>query len=311
MHFDLVECCARTLRGVAALGLALIALNLVNSSSCYATSLSHGTYVVGIQVVESAGPIKVRDEYVGVANNGLPTIEIYEKFLQRGDQRRYWSDVVLKVKVRHRQHDWPSYDWPSYEWPSYDDHGYFDDFFDWGNNEDDWWGNNDDDWWSQDGQDGSDPNFWDKDVVIGVDKFVKNRTDSHWNEFRIELGEGIGQELTLPGYSHGPYFVSDPMAKETTSFYEEPPGRDYPRSDYLQWEAGGRRHPGQGYGDRAGFWFGVKIPKEKFEPVPDHEGYWEAYVTVRQHTGVPEPQSLVLLLVGAVASFTCRKRMLR
>ena len=307
MHFAFVECCARTLRGVATLGLALFALDLVDSSSCDATSLSHGTYVVDIQVVESAGPIKVRDEYVGVANNGLPTIEIYEKFFQRGDQRRFWSDVVLKVKVRDRHNG-------HYDWPSYDGHGFFDDIFDIFD-----WGNKEDDRWSQDGQngsdpnsqDGSDPNFWDKDVIIGIDKFVKNRTDVDWHDFRIELGTGIGPDLVPSMYSDGLYFVSDPMAKETTSFYENPPERDYPHSEFLQWNADGESHPGQGYNDRAAFWFGVNIPKRMFRPDPNHEGYWQAYVTLRQHTGLPEPQSLVLLLIGAVVSFTFRKRMLR
>ena len=294
MHLINVECCARILRRVATLGLALFALDLVESSTCDATSLSHGSYVVDIRVIESAGPIRVDSQYTGVAGNGLPTVEIYEKFRQRGDARRYWADVELKVKVR-APHSGDGHD----DGSIFDGiHGIFDDILDLFSHD-----NQTDESWIG-GE--SDPNVWDKEVVIGIDKFVKNRTEVDWRSFRIELGTGVGDSFVPSHGADGLYIVSDPMAKETTSFYVDPPARDFPGSDYLHWSTNGQDHPGQGYDDRAGFWFGVNIPPQMFEVDPYHDGYWRARFTLRQHTGVPEPTTAMLLLVGATTGLLRR-----
>ncbi len=299
MYFRFTGCCARILRGVATLGLALFALNLVESSVCHATSLSHGSYVIDIQVVNSAGPIRVGDQYTGVANNGLPTIEIYEKFTQPGNEQRFWADVELQVKVRSRYGDDDHHDGSFFD----DIHDIFDNIlnlFPWNNEEEDNWS-----------QGGEGPGDWQDDVVIGIDKFVKNRTGVDWRGFRIELGTGIGDGFVPSGAQDDLYIVSDPMAKETTSFYDDPPGRNFPGSDYLQWTSDGVSRFGQSDGDRAGFWFGVHIPQDMFEPSSRDHGCWNARFTLRQHTGMPEPTTGVLLLTATMMSFLSRKTKLR
>jgi hypothetical protein len=308
MHFAFTDRCARTSRVAAVLGLALIALHLVNPSICYATTLSHGSYSIDIEVIDYAGPVEVSDQYTGVASNGLPTIEIYEKFYQTGNEQRYWSDVELRVKVRPYDNGGGSGDGSGSDNPItsiFDNiHNIFDDInnvFNWGNQ-----GEDDCD------SGGADPNGWQEDVVIGIDKFVKNRTDNDWDRFRIVLGTGIGNQFVPSDSLDSLYIVSDPMAKETANFYNEPPQRDFPDSDYLQWNADGNSHTGQGYRDRAGFWFGINVPQEMF--VLDPNGCdFTAQFTLRQHTGtgVPEPTTLVLLMAGTVIGSlrrkTCRK----
>ena len=276
----------------------MFVLDLIDSSVADATSLSHGSYAIDIQVVESVGPIRVRDEFTGSANNGLPTIEIHEKFSQPGNDQRFWADVELKVTVRAHQGDSDNPITSIFD----NIHDIFDDITNIFN-----WGSQDEDWSSE----GETPGDWQDDVVIGIDKFVKNRTGVQWGAFRIELGTGIGDGFVPSDAEDSLFIVSDPMAKEVTSFYNDPPGRDFPNSDYLQWTSDGVTRFGQDDGDRAGFWFGVHIPEELFEPDPHDSDYWRARFTLRQHTGVPEPASGLLLVVGSVMGLVLRKRRLR
>ncbi len=296
MHSFCLKCCACVIRGVAALGLILFALSSVDSSVSHATSLSHGSYSIDIEVIDTAGPIWVEDQFTGTASNGLPTIEIHEKFSQPGDDSRFWADVELKVTVR--THDGGDNPIKSI-FDEIDD--IFDKVFNIFN-----WGSQGDDWSTS----GETPDDWQDNVVIGIDKFVKNRTGVEWRDFRIELGTGIGGEFVPSDASDNLYIVSDPMAKEVTSFYNDPPGQDNPISDFLQWTTNGVDRFGQTDGDRAGFWFGVHVPYELFEPDPHDSDYWRARFTLRQHTGVPEPATGVLLLAGSMICLLCRKRKL-
>jgi hypothetical protein len=296
MHLAFTDRRARIARVAAVLGSALIALNLANPLICNATTLSNGSYSIDIEVIDFAGPIEVDDQFVGVASNGLPTIEIYETYYQTGDERRFWSDVELRVTVR--PHDGGS-DNPFTS--IFDNiHDFFDDItniFNWGNQGED-----------SGESGGDDSNGW-PGVVIGIDKFVKNRTDYNWDRFRIELGTGLGNQFVPSDGLDSLYIVDDPMVKETTNFYDDPPLQDLPTSDYLQWNADGNGHPGQGYDDMAGFWFGVNIPEEMFELDSFGGNYSTARFTLRQHTddGLPEPTTLVLLMAGAVVGSLSRK----
>jgi hypothetical protein len=289
--------CARSFHCAAALGLALVGLSLVNPSISGATPLANGSYSIEIQVIDHAGPVEVSDQYTGIASNGLPTIEIYETFYQPGNEPRFWSDVELRVTLCP---DDNGSDNPIIS--MFDDiHNMFDDItnlFNFGNQEN---GN---------GSEGSEP--WQGGLVIGIDKFVRNHTDRDWDHFRIELGTGLGNQFVPSDGLDSLYVVDDPMTKETTAYYNDPPQRDLPNSDYLQWTADGETRFGQSYDDRAGFWFGVNIPEEMFELDPHGGGYLTARFTLRQHTGmVPEPSTLLLLSAGTMFSLLRRKQRLR
>lgn len=274
--------------------------------------MAQGTFSVNVEVVNSAGNIWVNDQFAGTDSHGLPSIEIHEKFHPSDGDTRFWGDVELEVKVRlHDGYGGTNGDNPITS--IFDginnvlDNAF--NIFNWGN-QDSGWG---DGCYSQCVPDGETPDQWHDDVVIGIDKFVKNYTGEPWKSFLIEFGTGTGEDFTALNSSSGPYFVSDPMPKEVTSFYDTYPQQNGPPADYLLWTTDGDGHPGQANGDKAVFWFGVNVPYELFEQDPWDDHKWKARFTLRQHSSnsinpnVPEPATGMLLLAGLMASLLSRK----
>ncbi|MCA9229340.1 MAG: PEP-CTERM sorting domain-containing protein [Planctomycetales bacterium] len=291
------ESCARSLRSATALGLAWCALSLIDYSVAHATFLHHDAPDVQIKVVDHAGPIWVWDHFNRSGEGGLPSINIFEKYHGSDDSPSYWSDVEVQVTVRVEQdHHGNPFDWFN---PFRGSH-------DWG-----WPPGWDWDWCWDDDQWNTDPSP-PEDLQIGVDKFVKNHTGVTWNRFEVKLGTGVGDNFVPSDGQDNLYFTTDPMVKEVTSYYSDPPQQN---EDSLVWLADGGS-PGQENHDVAIFWFGVHIPQELFEPVPHFEGKWRATFTLRQHADVsinpdntiPEPASMLLLLTGAIMSTAGRWR---
>ena len=289
MFFIDRQCCARFLR-VAQLSIIIGgAIALATHSPAHAGTIDSSTSVY-LSVVDKAGPIAVNYDFAGTDSFGLPSLEIYEKF-RNGDDG-LWADVEVKVTIHHRHDDGGGNPFKDI----WDD--IFDDVFGgWG------WGHDDD------YEDPVDPNysFIPEDIVIGVDKFVKNKTGINWENFLIQLGTGVGEDSNYDPFvpstqDDGLYFVSDPMPKEVTSFYDQLNPNNNPTPDNLWWVEGD-----QDPRDRSIFWFGVHVPAEFF--VQDHQDpeYWHARFTVRQHVNVPEPTAVSLGLLGLSTGLLIRR----
>ena len=316
MQLKYGERCARLVRAVAFLVLALGVLSQIDRSVAHATFFSYGSPKVHIKVVDKAGPIRGRSSFTRYGEGGLPTLNIFEKAYSDGD-RSFWADVEVEVKVRLKQNHWDHFKG-----------GLSPDFYKW------WCADHyDDPFFDPDPYDPTPPQP--EGMVIGIDKFVKNKTDSVWPNFRIELGTGLGDEFVPSTDQDGLYFVTDPMAKEVTDNFLNPP---FQTDDKLQWNApsmpplppttgppSGGNPPGQQPGETSIYWFGVHVPAEFFEkPSQPHkksfwhynrkDGYWRARFTLRQHADVPidpdiivpEPSSVILAMFGIVGVYSSR-----
>ena len=298
MNISHGEICARRICAAFLAGLVCCALTFAMHPSAHAGSLNTS---VKLQVVDYEGPIWLDYEFVGTDSHGLPSLEIYEKWHGRDQGPRYWADVEVKVTVRHKQ--------PRYG-HDYGDLGdsfksFYEDmvnkYFPWRN------GGSGNDHEEVDPNYGVDPPYTPEDVVVGIDKFAKNKTPTHWYDFLMVLGTGLGDDFEPSHGQDGLYFVADPMPKELKHFYKNPPESGGPESDYLHWFADGENYPGQGYKDRSAFWFGINVPADLFYPDQHDSSYWHARFTIRQHTGIPEPTSIALGLLGATALLARRR----
>lgn len=322
MYTSYEESCARRFGRAAMLAWACCAL------SCATNSVAHATFLhpshepsVDIRVVDKAGPIWVSDSFVREDQFGLPSLRIYETFKDYGQVGPLWADVEVKVSVRHgSSHSGFPFDipfWPDWGWVSNGSDGASSASL-WGGSDSGgsgWgWGGWDDWGWGHDDPP-ADPNFSPQSLVAGIDKFVKNGTSSHWNNFRIGLGTGIGDNYVPSGPGDGLYVVTDPEPKEVTSFYGDLFPSQGPESsseleiDELEWFADGSNNPGQAPWDKSTFWFGVHIPDHMFYQDSYDPDVWHAKFTIRQHTdnGIPEPATGVTLLMGSLAVLLRRR----
>lgn len=297
--------CAR-LRRLGATSLALLLLLGLDCSQSFATFIDFdflfgSSSAVSIRVVDTAGPIDVDDDFTGTASNGLPTIEIHEKLFQPnqgGTETVLWSDVEIEICL-DKGSDGSVID--KIDDAIDDIKDLIDKFFgSWGNN------NNNQ---TQQNYGPEEENDWENGVEIGIDKFVTNKAGILIPAYRIVLGTGIGDDFVPSSPDDDLYFLSDPMPKEVTDYFENPPGANNPFSDYLQWTSDGMNAPGLNNTQRATFWFGVHVPRDLFTTDPRDEDKLKARITLRQHTEVPEPTSLVLLCVGAFATAFPRRNL--
>ncbi len=285
--------CARIGHRLLAICLVLVAFSCFDHSSSFATSFDLGSIfgssspALEIRVVDTAGPIEVDHAFTGIASNGLPTIEVYEKLRQppdgNGSETNFWSDVQIEVIKR-----------------TGDDHSIIDQIDDiidhifgflnknLGNSQ-------------SSGED------WEDGIDVGIDKFVKNKTGVLLTQYRIVLGMGIGDNFVPSTPGDDLYIRSSPMPKEVTDLFESPPGAG---EDNLQWTSDGVNKPGLNNEQEAVFWFGVHVPRKLFMQDPQDDDVWKAQFTIRQHTAVPEPTVLVLFSLGAL-TVTCSGRFRR
>lgn len=288
------QCCARPLCVAKLLGIIGGAIALATNTPAIAGTVDSSTSVY-LSVVETAGPIWVDYDHVGYDSYGLPSLEIYERFKDTDDEI-LWADVEVKVTLYHPSHDGGDNPFKDV----WDD--IFDKFFrGWP-------------WGPGDGEEEIDPNysFIPKDIVIGIDKFVKNKTDLRWENFLIQLGTGVGEDpeddpFVPSTQDDGLYIVTDPMPKEVTSFYDELQANGNPTPDNLFWTTDGMTG-GQDPWDRSIFWFGVNVPAEFFVQDYKDPDYWHAKFTIRQHVNVPEPTAGVLGLIGLGTGLLGRRR---
>ena len=316
---------ARSFCAAVPFGLAYCAL--VSTQIASATSFWRHPHTpdVKISVVDHTDGIRVRDRYTGIDDFGLDSLKIHEKYYDDGADS-FWSDVEIKVSVR-AEDDYPhdpfggkffdwDWDWDwGWGWDSKFGRGGKRDWGGWGGWHDDCWDDFYDDCHCDDDEP-QDSVFDPNGFRIGIDKFVKNYTDTDWENFSIALGTGLGNDPNDP-YAFTPsvdddglYFLTDPMAKEMTDYYDPNymvEGGDEP--DAMLWQVGDG-YPGQGHGDKAIFWFGVQIPDWMFERDGD---YWHAKFTIRQHAEspdsgneLPEPTTVVLGLIGLVGGMVRR-----
>lgn len=294
-------CCAQISRAATLSVIIGGAIALASYSSAIAGSFSSSDSVY-LSVVDKSGPIRVDYEFVGTDIFGLPSLEIYERF--RDGDEGLWADVEVKVTIRHRPSHGGGGHWDGW----FDDWGWDDDDWGWGN--DDWGWGHDDDWgWGHD-DDPVDPNytFIPEDIVVGIDKFVKNKTGINWENFLIQLGTGVGNDpnddpFVPSSQDDGLYFVGDPMPKEVTSFYGQLQPNGNPTPNNLLWVDGD-----QDPGDRSIFWFGVNVPGEWFEQDHRDPEYWHAKFTIRQHVNIPEPMTVSLGCIGLSGIALMRRR---
>lgn len=289
------SCCAHTMRAAQIIAIISGVIALVMHSPAPAGSL--GSHSVKLRVVDKSGPIWLEYDHVGTDNFGLPSLEIYEKW-KDSDDDVLWADVEVKVTIHHPTDDGggPFKDiWD----------GIFDNFFGgWG------WGKDDKD------DDPVDPNytFVPDDIIIGIDKFVKNKTDIPWDNFLIQLGTGVGNDPNYDPFvpsapDDGLFIVGDPMPKEVTDLYDPLPPLSIPEPDRLWFRSEGQA-PGQDPWDRSIFWFGMNVPGEWFEQDYKDPDYWHARFTIRQHVNIPEPSALALGLFGtSLGLLTGRRRL--
>ena len=304
--------CAHVWRRLLATCFALVVLNGLDHSLSFATFFDLGSFFgsdspsVKIRVVDTAGPIEVEDDFTGTGSNGLPTIKIKEKLRQPtsgGTEVNLWSDVEIEICIDTESDGSPIDDIID------DINDIIDNFFgSWGRTSSQSSYNHN---YPDEPEEEEDP--WENGVDIGVDKFVKNKAGVLFSNYRMVLGTGVGDgdDGFVPSTpSDGLYFLSTPMPKETTDYFQDPPLADGPYSDYLHWTSDGVNDTGLNHYQQAAFWFGVHIPREMFVEEENEccDGL-TARFTIRQHTGVPEPTSLVLLWVGVLAISLTRRNL--
>ena len=261
-----------------------------NFSSIFGSSSSP----LNIRVVDSAGPVDVDYDFTGTGSNGLPTIEIYEKLhqpSQGGTETNLWSDVEIEIRVTKGENG-SAIDGINGAIDNIKD--LINKIFGGGSNNQ---ASNNSSPQEQDEWDGID---------IGIDKFVKNKAGILIPQYRIVLGTGIGDNFVPSTSGDDLYILADPMPKEVSHYFESPPSLG---EDYLQWTSNGGSKPGLNNKQEATFWFGVHVPVALFTQDSHDEDVWKARITIRQHTAVPEPATLVLSLWGIVtASGRLRRR---
>lgn len=296
-----VSCCARRSLRFWTTCLALGVCHGFAYSPSRATSIDFDSVFgssssMSIRVVKSEGPISVTYDYTGTASNDLPTIEIHEELHQPtmgGAERKLWSDVEVEVCL-NADSDGSVIDGINGAIDHIND--IIDDIFGFLNKSS---RNTSASSTSTPPDNGND---WEDGVDIGIDKFVKNKAGVLLSNYSLVLGTGAGMDFARSTPADDLYFLSSPMPKEVTDYFENPPAAGHPDSDYLQWNSNGTSAPGLNNYQESTFWFGVHVPQELFVEDPQHQDQWKAMFTIRQHTNVPEPTSVCLLWAGLLAT---------
>lgn len=141
-----------------------------------------------------------------------------------------------------------------------------------------------------------------QDVMMAIDKDVRNQTPDLWTDFHMTLGQGAGAGFVESDEFDFLFFKDQPPPIEETGAFHNPPMMDDPSAaDNLWWfwdPANG--NPGQPPGTVSDFWLGINVPDSLFDsPTGDRT---MAIFTLRQHATIPEPSSIALLALGGVGA---------
>lgn len=145
----------------------------------------------------------------------------------------------------------------------------------------------------------------DAGAMIGVDKEVLNLTSTHWTDFHMELGVGVGPDFQpLEGLT----FKTDPPPAEETGAFPNPPMYG-PAPGTPVTELWWLENPKDGFNgvDAGGislYWVGINIPLSAFQPDTDGE---LAMITLRQHWTPTPGTAGVLALAGGVIGLRRRR----
>lgn len=151
----------------------------------------------------------------------------------------------------------------------------------------------------------------DGSTMIAVDKDVFNETFTHWTDFHMELGVGLGS--AFQPYD-GLEFKTDPAPIEQAGAFPNPPMSMSPHD--LWWLADGQ-YPGvpgipggpdASLGSSARFWLGINIPNALFDSGSVGDGFdgeW-AMITLRQHW-TPTPGAAGVLALAGITTLRRRR----
>lgn len=150
-----------------------------------------------------------------------------------------------------------------------------------------------------------------QDAMIAIDKDVLNQTPHHWTDFHMTLGRGIGEGpggFVESSETDGLFFKENPAPTEHTGFFKDPPSFDEPGApDRISWFADPNNPdpnavaPGVQPGETPFFWLGITVPAAFFGGPEVNNDPTMALFTLRQHASIPEPTSLLLMAIGALA----------
>ena len=155
-------------------------------------------------------------------------------------------------------------------------------------------------------------------VMISIDKDVTNNTDRRWTDFHMTIGRGVGAGFVESNELDFLYFKTDPPplnevpvtpVPNPVMAFGNPPMLDEPAApDNLWWfEDPANGKFGLGPGQTTDFWLAISVPDSAF-PAPGQGDPTMTTITLREHASVPEPASLLLAVLGALAIPILRRR---
>jgi hypothetical protein len=138
------------------------------------------------------------------------------------------------------------------------------------------------------------------EVVLALDKFVKNFSSTEFFAFDLVLGTGLGPGFMPSGPGDGLNFISAPMPKEEMGNFPIPPIAMPPGMPDMLSFGPGLQMTG---GDEAGYWLALTV-SDAIDGVIDGVA---KFTLLQVPMAIPEPGSAALLLF-AMAGLTRKRR---